>query len=100
MAMLSNTCVNNSLVLPLDRKSTRLNSSHLVISYAVFCLKKKKKTKVCFETADMTTKIVESLLFVLIVLALNSLLCSPIIVTYISLAALGPMIVKYTARYV
>src|SRR5688500_19991924 len=28
----------------LDRKSTRLNSSHLVISYAVFCLKKKKIT--------------------------------------------------------
>src|SRR5256885_16991146 len=28
----------------LDRKSTRLNSSHLVISYAVFCLKKKKPT--------------------------------------------------------
>src|SRR2546426_2297179 len=27
--------------LPVDRKSTRLNSSHLVISYAVFCLKKK-----------------------------------------------------------
>src|SRR5256885_5546486 len=27
--------------LPRDRKSTRLNSSHLVISYAVFCLKKK-----------------------------------------------------------
>src|SRR3989454_6947400 len=27
---------------PIDRKSTRLNSSHLVISYAVFCLKKKK----------------------------------------------------------
>src|SRR5256885_7416759 len=30
---------------PTDRKSTRLNSSHLVISYAVFCLKKKKKKK-------------------------------------------------------
>src|SRR5256885_2183135 len=30
---------------PLDRKSTRLNSSHLVISYAVFCLK--KQTIVC-----------------------------------------------------
>src|ERR1039457_7555139 len=30
----------------LDRKSTRLNSSHLVISYAVFCLKKKKKESV------------------------------------------------------
>src|SRR2546426_3829770 len=29
-----------------DRKSTRLNSSHLVISYAVFCLKKKKKKDV------------------------------------------------------
>mgnify|MGYP000288716167 CR=1 FL=1 len=29
----------------LDRKSTRLNSSHTVISYAVFCLKKKKKDK-------------------------------------------------------
>src|SRR2546426_7302797 len=28
-----------------DRKSTRLNSSHLVISYAVFCLKKKKKAR-------------------------------------------------------
>src|SRR5688500_19583153 len=32
-------------VASLDRKSTRLNSSHLVISYAVFCLKKKKRTK-------------------------------------------------------
>src|SRR5256885_3149259 len=32
------TCAGGS-----DRKSTRLNSSHLVISYAVFCLKKKKK---------------------------------------------------------
>src|SRR5438034_2151710 len=29
-----------------DRKSTRLNSSHTVISYAVFCLKKKKKVKI------------------------------------------------------
>src|SRR5436305_13661141 len=29
---------------PADRKSTRLNSSHVRISYAVFCLKKKKKT--------------------------------------------------------
>src|SRR2546426_4642970 len=32
-------------VMRVDRKSTRLNSSHLVISYAVFCLKKKKKKK-------------------------------------------------------
>src|SRR5437773_8247231 len=29
----------------IDRKSTRLNSSHITISYAVFCLKKKKKKK-------------------------------------------------------
>src|SRR5689334_24568048 len=33
------------LVDLIDRKSTRLNSSHSSISYAVFCLKKKKKTK-------------------------------------------------------
>src|SRR5256885_229847 len=32
-----------SICLKTDRKSTRLNSSHLVISYAVFCLKKKKQ---------------------------------------------------------
>src|SRR5438034_2584216 len=36
----------------LDRKSTRLNSSHTVISYAVFCLKKKKKSA----AAEMTTQ--------------------------------------------
>src|SRR2546430_10163357 len=36
----------NRLSRPIrDRKSTRLNSSHSQISYAVFCLKKKKKTK-------------------------------------------------------
>src|SRR5256885_11850779 len=32
-----------SACFPQDRKSTRLNSSHLVISYAVFCLKKQKE---------------------------------------------------------
>src|SRR5688572_31706525 len=32
-------------IAPQDRKSTRLNSSHSQISYAVFCLKKKKKKK-------------------------------------------------------
>src|SRR5260221_10428207 len=35
--------IDRSAVIGLDRKSTRLNSSHTVISYAVFCLKKKKK---------------------------------------------------------
>src|SRR5207302_9151742 len=33
-----------ALAMATDRKSTRLNSSHVKISYAVFCLKKKKKT--------------------------------------------------------
>src|SRR3989454_12494656 len=39
----STTSCPSTYPSPLDRKSTRLNSSHLVISYAVFCLKKKKK---------------------------------------------------------
>src|SRR5438045_8319465 len=38
-----------------DRKSTRLNSSHLGISYAVFCLKKKKRT--AQETAPVTRRL-------------------------------------------
>src|SRR5690625_7420667 len=33
----------SGLLFTIDRKSTRLNSSHVAISYAVFCLKKKKK---------------------------------------------------------
>src|SRR2546428_10179844 len=36
-------------IVDVDRKSTRLNSSHDQISYAVFCLKKKKKTAHCLE---------------------------------------------------
>src|SRR5579871_7010444 len=40
-----------------DRKSTRLNSSHVEISYAVFCLKKKKKHKnVIYKTKKKTKK--------------------------------------------
>src|SRR5690606_40661094 len=34
---------NPTITLTIDRKSTRLNSSHVKISYAVFCLKKKKE---------------------------------------------------------
>ena len=44
----------------IDRKSTRLNSSHVVISYAVFCLKKKKETKKLFNAkmiAHMHTQV-------------------------------------------
>src|SRR5690625_6378260 len=38
------TGIQTDAVSSKDRKSTRLNSSHVAISYAVFCLKKKKKT--------------------------------------------------------
>src|SRR5258708_17481469 len=40
---------------PRDRKSTRLNSSHQIISYAVFCLKKKKKPKESHRTQRLDT---------------------------------------------
>src|SRR6266403_282386 len=43
-----------------DRKSTRLNSSHVEISYAVFCLKKKKKDEVASTYCKRKIKIVES----------------------------------------
>src|SRR3989442_10806462 len=39
-----------------DRKSTRLNSSHVRISYAVFCLKKKKPLKGSLSSQDITGK--------------------------------------------
>src|SRR5437899_7402179 len=38
------TCASSRRLATLDRKSTRLNSSHLGISYAVFCLKKKNRS--------------------------------------------------------
>src|SRR5256885_8660877 len=41
--MIGRTLGRYRILEQIDRKSTRLNSSHLVISYAVFCLKKKKK---------------------------------------------------------
>src|SRR2546426_6571995 len=42
--------------LARDRKSTRLNSSHLVISYAVFCLKKKKKKDIINSDSRQTAR--------------------------------------------
>src|SRR5690625_6140299 len=36
--------IKGNIIFSLDRKSTRLNSSHVASSYAVFCLKKKKRT--------------------------------------------------------
>src|SRR5256885_2770089 len=45
----------------IDRKSTRLNSSHLVISYAVFCLKKKKqKEKTRASTIDIDQPVIDT----------------------------------------
>src|SRR3989454_9347556 len=50
--------LGSTTAVSLDRKSTRLNSSHLVISYAVFCLKKKNKiastTGICQSTLSAT----------------------------------------------
>src|SRR5438034_7310604 len=43
---------------PRDRKSTRLNSSHTVISYAVFCLKKKKKQQKQYQRNNRNTDII------------------------------------------
>src|SRR5437899_10237200 len=43
--LIDNPAPDRSLIHRRDRKSTRLNSSHLGISYAVFCLKKKKKKR-------------------------------------------------------
>src|SRR5258708_8880759 len=60
-AIFPSTAVSGTLTTPdsLDRKSTRLNSSHQIISYAVFCLKKKKKNKNEFNhTASMTKTLV------------------------------------------
>src|SRR2546430_9271495 len=53
-----------SLINPLarDRKSTRLNSSHSQISYAVFCLKKKKNNNINHASAERRTLIASSCL--------------------------------------
>src|SRR5256885_7307220 len=50
-----NTAISTMVSQATDRKSTRLNSSHLVISYAVFCLKKKKIGK-NVEGHDLTNR--------------------------------------------
>src|SRR5437667_1601262 len=45
-ALHANAALQRRGIVLEDRKSTRLNSSHITISYAVFCLKKKKKTNI------------------------------------------------------
>src|SRR5438477_2847874 len=44
----------STAVVALDRKSTRLNSSHMSISYAVFCLKKKNKAKADYNVVPLS----------------------------------------------
>src|SRR5438132_6705847 len=49
---------NGRIIAQGDRKSTRLNSSHTVISYAVFCLKK-KKIRYCLDTCHLLGAVVD-----------------------------------------
>src|SRR2546427_5515099 len=53
-AVAAPVAVPPATIEPADRKSTRLNSSHSQISYAVFCLKKKKKKKIRQKCDDIT----------------------------------------------
>src|SRR3989475_9470356 len=57
---LSNQMLGRNITIPemreIDRKSTRLNSSHSQISYAVFCLKKKKNTRIHIFRFDSQTR--------------------------------------------
>src|SRR5258708_16097412 len=49
-----------SMIRPRDRKSTRLNSSHQIISYAVFCLKKKKSFRIRLQYRSFRRKPISS----------------------------------------
>src|SRR2546429_4662915 len=60
-----------------DRKSTRLNSSHGYISYAVFCLKKKKQSKQISAILQLSTALSESTIFLIFVRHLSCLAASP-----------------------
>src|SRR5471030_3470488 len=53
------TTAGRSITSP-DRKSTRLNSSHLGISYAVFCLKKKKHTTNTYESKTKSSNLTQT----------------------------------------
>src|SRR5690554_6976471 len=61
----------------LDRKSTRLNSSHVRISYAVFCLKKKKKTKNDIKNSHNTKNIHDYITIILSRTMLLSMTTNP-----------------------
>src|SRR2546426_4547554 len=74
--------------MTLDRKSTRLNSSHLVISYAVFCLKKKN-------TRGISVRRVGG--FVVFCVDYDYAHCHPPPVT---LNACGPLIIAHTGAFI
>src|SRR5256885_13056483 len=59
-----------------DRKSTRLNSSHLVISYAVFCLKKKKDRHKSSQTPTYCTRSMSTSLLASAVISFQSMICN------------------------
>src|SRR3712207_6963158 len=61
----------------LDRKSTRLNSSHANISYAVFCLKKKTTTNNTFQYAFLYLSFTFSFSASCLFFSLSSLLATP-----------------------
>src|SRR2546430_6365384 len=65
-------------VVPRDRKSTRLNSSHSQISYAVFCLKKKKnKNTACVDTSVTKATTTDTSLAIRLVVLAVRLIPSP-----------------------
>src|SRR3989442_10843390 len=52
-------CLSRNVWPTRDRKSTRLNSSHVRISYAVFCLKKKKKKKILTSQSKLLLNLIK-----------------------------------------
>src|SRR5256885_13249770 len=56
LALVNASASHATIHFESDRKSTRLNSSHLVISYAVFCLKKKKYYEQSMNPRNMWTR--------------------------------------------
>src|SRR5690348_18021722 len=65
--VLSTRSARRATTTPTDRKSTRLNSSHPSISYAVFCLKKKNNTYYVTNTPLLDSFFAYSLLYFLII---------------------------------
>src|SRR2546430_5619786 len=55
-----------------DRKSTRLNSSHSQISYAVFCLKKKKKRRNESQNKNITIKVIEANTHIILIITYDT----------------------------